>query len=261
MATEALNPRSVTFAYLFGPPRHVPRDEAARIHAAVCDRLGFDDISFLYKNEPGAGQQADTCGLACSRSEGREVFQFAVESRGLQAPMRLYLSNPWPGSLEEVQERFDATSEAVFEALDGEWHNVLAETRIRAHCSAGGGDGAGYIRDTLLRAPAGWLGADPALASCSIKYKLDAEDPASDPARELSIEPLQADPTCLYLELISRWTCTRGTKDKQQLLTTIEGKPSDYIRDSYAFLLENELPKKKGAGAKNRVRAAQEAAK
>jgi hypothetical protein len=53
MKPNSLRTRAVVFAYLFGPPRYVDRNEAAKVHAAICDALGYDDFSFKYSS-PGA---------------------------------------------------------------------------------------------------------------------------------------------------------------------------------------------------------------
>lgn len=249
MKSREMTPRSVSFAYLFGPPRHIARDEAARIHAVVCDRLGLDDISFVYKSEPGTDDEPGGFGMAFRRTEGKEQFQMTIESQGLRAPMRMLLTTAWPESLKAVETCFDAAAAAAFEALGEGWQKVLVETRLRAHCAAGSGSGSEYLRSELLRFAPAWSDSEAgARASYSVCYKLASSCPEEDPARELQVEPLQADPQSVYLELISRWSI--GAREKGKDIVGIQGAPTEYLRDSYDCLVEQALPVESSGGEK-----------
>ena len=50
MTNNTLDLRSVSFAYLVGPPRLITRKEASKIHTRVCDALKLDEIVFGYKS-------------------------------------------------------------------------------------------------------------------------------------------------------------------------------------------------------------------
>jgi hypothetical protein len=150
--SNSLRTRGIVFAFLFGPPRFVARAEASKVHNALCEKLGYDDISFQYGIVEGTkGPQSKGFSIVCTRKEGRGALLVQVDNAGVDAPLRLLISHDWPPSLEHVKETFDTAADAVFNSLEGTWQRVLAEVRLRAQCTAQGGSAIGFIRDHLLR--------------------------------------------------------------------------------------------------------------
>jgi len=244
MKSQTLKIRAVRFAYLFGPPRLVPRAEAAQLHSTICDRLGLDDITFAY-NAPKS-QEGNPTGfsLLMERKEAGGGWQVLLEN---SRPMRLFLSSLGPQSMPQLETLFDATAETVFSGLDGTWQKVMAEARVRAECEVEGENSLAFLREHVLRfTPDGTDAEQNQLATCSVKYKLGPSasspaEPLAGPERELSLEPLLGNPRSLYLELVSRWTqlpsaIPPGNVLDARRIRKIEGAPSAYVKDAYSFL-------------------------
>jgi len=135
MIANTLRTRGIVFAYLFGPPRVVEREEAYKIHRGVCDGLKRDDLSFQYQNPEARKPGSRAFSLQFRRKEEREGVAVTIDNQGMQTPIRLLLEHHWPPSVEHVKETMDSISEAVFQNVEGTWTRVLAEARIRAQCS------------------------------------------------------------------------------------------------------------------------------
>jgi hypothetical protein len=243
MLPNSLRTRGVNFAYLFGPPRMVAREEASRVHNSICDKLKLDDLSFRYStSEPGIRSSSRGFSIVMERQEGRGAFRIIVD-QAPGNPIRLLLEYHWPPSDVHVQERFDDGARTVFESLDGPWQRVLAEARVRAQCDVKGADATRFLRDECLGLPAhhlSALGEPVSFVSIGIHVSpgSQTQDPLEGPARELSVEILREDPKALYLELMSRWTQVPVTAGAIPLNTIrpISAAPSDYVTDTSGAL-------------------------
>ncbi|MGQ9651444.1 MAG: hypothetical protein ACUVXJ_15155 [Phycisphaerae bacterium] len=247
MISNSLRTRGVHFAFLFGPPRTVEREEAYRIHAAVCESLHLDDLAFKFStSESGASPSSKGYAITFERKEGRGSFSALIDNPGIQQPIRLLIRYDWPPSPTHVAERCNMTAKAVLDTLGGNLQKVLAETRIRAQCDVREQSGLRYIRDNVLRLNPTWVDSlgNP-LMFVSVKFKVAASnqssEPLENPARELTIEVLQEDPKCLYLELMSQWPqiappAGPGGGFDAASIRPITEPPEVYIEEAYQFL-------------------------
>ncbi len=233
------------FAYLFGPPRFVEREEAYKIHKGVCDGLKCDDLSFQYQNPEAQKPGSRAFNLQFRRKEGRGGIAVTIDNPGMQAPIRLLLEYHWPPSLEHVKETMDSLSEAVFQGLTGGWTRVLAEARIRAQCSAPHDSAVGFMRMDVFRLPNQWFDAFGPIKQSSARFVTAAggfgEDPMENPRRELLLETLQEDSKGIYLELMSLWPHlpegpVPGGEIAPFRVRPIGEKPSQYIENTYTFM-------------------------
>ena len=151
MIPESLRTRGVVFAFLFGPPRVVGREEASKLHGAVCDALKTDDIAFRYgAAQPTPKPKSRGFSIELERKEGRGGFRALIDHSGAGVPVRLFMEFHWPPSPVHVSEQFDVTAEAVFDALEGDWQRVQAEVRVRAQCDVRAGGALGFIQRELV---------------------------------------------------------------------------------------------------------------
>lgn len=247
MIANSLRTRGVHFAFLFGPPRAVEREEAYRVHSAVCNALQYDDLTFRFSTaEPTARPSSKGFSLDFERKEGRGAFTVLIDNSGIQEPIRLLMTYNWPPSSEHVTQHCNMTAEAVFGALQGDWQRVLAEVRIRAQCDVTVSSGLAYMRGNVLGVSPEWvdsLGSPLTFAGVKLNVAAshEANDALANPARELSVEVLRDDPKCVYLELMSQWPRvapslghTAGLKIAG--LRAIEERPSVYIEEAYSYL-------------------------
>lgn len=249
MIPGTIKVRSVTFAYLFGPPRLVKRDEASRVSDKICSALGLEDFTFKYEHldnpvKPDPDQRGFR--FAMERREGRGIYVILVENPNVSAPIRLLLEYVWPKSVPDVRQAFDSTSKAVYEALTGNWQKVLAEVRIRAQAPAKGDNALSYVTRHLLRLSPAWMGSlGTPVAHGSVRLRMDPLLPAGDtletPLRELSIEVLEEDPTHLYFESMSQWAQVPPVKPATEIvridrLRAIDRTPSEYVDNAFRFL-------------------------
>ncbi len=236
MKIDTLTLRSAEFAVLFGPPINVTRQDAANIHAAVCDALSLDDLTFAYRTTPGAGGADAGFSVQLHRKVGTEVLQVVFDNSDRAKPMRLLISHAWPATVDELLANCDRIVDAVFGALGDTTRRVMVETRIRAHATAEGGSGSSYMNSELVVGAPDWIDSPTAPTACSLKYLWPSEqmegDATQPPHRELQIEPLTANPGLLYLELVSRWV-TNGSKSEPE---SLDAAPSAYIEESREFL-------------------------
>lgn len=238
MLPHSLRTRGVTFAFLFGPPRMVERQEASRVHNGVCDELSLDDLTFRYSSaEPGVAERSRGFSIRLERQEGRGLFLVVIDQTGAGNLMRLLLEYRWPPSDMHVSERFDIASQAVFQALDGNWQRVMAEARIRAQCDVRDKDSLRYLSTDLLRINgqrAEALGSPLTFASVGLHAypSTPTEDPLDSPSHELTVEILREDPGALYLEMMTRWTQVPVGVRGIEIGSTrpIDQKPSEYIQ-------------------------------
>lgn len=252
MLANSVRTRGVVFAFLFGPPRLIEREEASKVHGRVCDHLKHDDFVFRYSIS-GAPEKPQSRGFSISfeRKEGRGSFTTTIDLRTVNTPIRLLLSYDWPPSFEHVTEAFDMTASAVFDSLEGTWTKVRAEARLRAQCNTRQGDGLAFIKETLLASDTRWLSdleASP-LSACTVKFELPATPPQPDnylagPKRELTIEVLREDPRQVYLELMSQWSQISAVAQAQgqavdlRTIRQITSPPAEYLRETYDYLQE-----------------------
>jgi len=250
MLSNSLQIRGLLFAFLFGPPRFIEREEASKVHGAVCDALGHDDLSFHYSTS-GEAEKAGAKGfsIALQRKEGRGNFSVTIDNKHFTQPIRLLLEYNWPPSREHAKEKFDMTQEAAFEALAGDWQRVLAEVRIRAQCDTLEHDGLGFIRKKLLSSTGDWVARlGSPLSFCGLKFEVATTppkevDPLEGPKRELNIELLREDPRSLYLDQMSQWPqissvpSIPGQLIPANTIRKITAKPSEYVDNAYDYLV------------------------
>ena len=248
MLATSLRIRAAHFAFLFGPPRFVRREEASCVHGKVCDALKLDDITFRYSSAP-ASEKPESRGfsIVLDRKEGRGLFSVTVDNKTVNEPIRLLLAYTWPPSLTSAEETFDLASSAVFSALEGSWQRVLAEVRLRAQCDTRERDGLGFMTETLLGHARDWIsGLGTPLSFCGMKFGVPATSPKENQLegakRELSLEVLREDPVGVYLELMSQWPQipaiprVQGGVVDMGKIRQIDGKPSEYIGEAYEYL-------------------------
>lgn len=252
MLSNSLKTRGVKFAFLFGPPRFISRDEATGVYSAVCDALSQDDLTFGYRTSDSAGKpSARGFAISLSRKEGRGGFAVTIDSKGLQAPIRLVLAYDWAPSVEHVHQQFDDTANTVLQTLEGEWQKVIAEVRLQAQCAVPENNGLQFIRNSILGLRDEWVDSlGKPLRMASIKLVIDASKPGngdslSCPRRELTIEVLREDPKSVYLELMTMWPqVPMPTVPGEQVvidpssLRPIDKQPSEYVGEALEFLRE-----------------------
>ncbi len=252
--------RGAVFAFLFGPPRVITRQEGVAVYEAVCNALGVDDLTYQY----AASQEPDSSGLTAAapssgfsvqmqRRIGRGALGIRIDSQGHTQPLRLVVEYTWPPSLEHVYEEFDMAANAAFGALSGTWQKVLAETRIRGQVEAVGASALNFLLDRALRLESERVEALEAKPSfVSLTLETPAGDPSADnplrqPKREFKIELLREDARSIYVELMSQWPQLAPTSDGTLELDTrrirsFDHAPSEYLRNSVDFLNERAFP-------------------
>lgn len=250
LMVPSLTTRSVHFAFLFGPPRVIQRTEASVLYDRVCEKLHIDDFEFQYtsarENAPSQGSQGFSIRLR--RREGRGVFGVVVDNAKIDQPVRLLVEYEWPPSLPHVLEQFDPAVDAVFGALPcdaGEWQKVFAEVRLRAHARLQKRTSLEFLRSEFLHAPSTWIddiGKPLAFIGCKFQALSTGpfDEPLSSPARELSVEVLREDPTCLYVELVTQWPQVPAVRGQAfvdpTMLRAFNEPPSRYVGAEYDFL-------------------------
>lgn len=250
MLANALQTRAIRFAFVFGPPRPLPRETASAIHGAVCDELGTDDFSFRYQpvessSVPGGKEGVEGFQVEISRPEGRGGYQVLVDCKGGQQSIRLLIAHEWPTTaLALTCERFDLTAKAVFSKLGEPLVKVHAEARFHAQCRVKS-HGLGFIKDHLLRTEAPWLAAvgEP-IVFAGVRLEVESgeceEDSLHGPGRDLSIEVLRDDPSLVYLEVVSKWPAwdpsRKGGMVNVMERRPIDREPSEYVNEAYTYL-------------------------
>lgn len=249
MKQNSIRTRAVIFAYLFGPPRYLDRNQASRVHSAICDELTYDDFSFKYSS-PG-NEKSRTFSTVIERAEGRGGFKVTLDFQGEQNPLRLLAEDVWPQSVQHARERLDKASKAVFSALEGDWQRILAEVRLRAECDVGGNDAARYMREHVMRLDPQALSAlEAPISFASAKLETEALPPREGddlfgPKKELTVEVLRENPKCLFIETMCQWpqiaVAPPGSRVEIDLrmIRTIGDSPSKYVDHAYAFLNES----------------------
>jgi len=252
MLTNTLRTRGVVFAYLFGPPRFVQREEASTVHGKICDRLGYDDISFQYST-PSPDTKPSSKGflMRFERREGRGTFQALVDYEGASKPMRLLMSQDWPPAVEHTKELFDLTAAAVFEVFEGNCQRVHAEVRLKAQCDVSEADGLSFLKERILKLPPEQLQElGGALVFASVRFEVagsaSPQDALEGPKRDLTIEVLREDPRGIYLELVSQWFQLPGSMQPEAgiditRIRPIGQEPSAYIEEAHTFLTKSGL--------------------
>jgi len=186
--------------------------------------------------------------IIMERAEGRGGFKVMIDTKSPQDPVRLLAEYNWPPSLAHVKEHLDDTAKAVFSALDGTWQKVLAEVRLRAQCGVEGNDAARYMREHVVRLnPETVESLDAQIGFASVKIETDPLAPREGddffgPKRELTLEVLRENRSCLYMEMMSMWPQLGGmpARGEMQLdlsqVRRIAGAPSAYVEHAYEFL-------------------------
>jgi hypothetical protein len=258
MLANSLRLRGIRFAFLFGPPRFVKREEASKVHSAVCDATSLDDFSFKYSTiDPDERLTSKGFSIVFERKEGRGALAARIDNKNIREPIRILLEYTWPPTIEHVTEYFDNISESVFDSLEGNWTKVLAEVRLSAQCNTRSNDGLTFLREKVLGLPPECIsGLGEPLSFCGVKLEVGAtqpqpssedqtsEDQIKGAKRELSIELLREDQTCVYLELVSQWPQVAPLSRNQtgQIvlgnIRKIDSKPSAYIGEALSFLNE-----------------------
>jgi hypothetical protein len=258
MLANSFSLRGIKFAFLFGPPRFIKREEASKVHSAVCDTTHLDDFSFKYSTiEPNERLASKGFSIVFERKEGRGALIAIIDNKNINGPIRILLDYTWPPTIEHVNEHFDSISESVLESLEGNWTKVLAEVRLCAQCSTRSNNGLTFLKEKILGLPQECIsGLGEPLSFCSVKLEVDAtqpqpssedqtsEDQIKGAKRELLIEVLREDPTCVYLELVSQWPQLAPLPRNQTGQITlgnirkIDSNPSAYIEDALSFLRE-----------------------
>ena len=245
MQPQSLRTRGVSFAFLFGPPRLITRDEASRVHGRVCDRLGLDDLSFQYNSsDPAPKPRSRRFEIVMQRKEGRGGFLLKIDHPGEGNPIRLFLEFVWPPSDVHVDERFDDACNAVLDGgLEGQWQRVMAEARLRAECDVQTGGSLAFLNSEIAKfstIAADTLGKPLSFVTLGLHVTpaTQTDDPLNDPGRELTIEVLREDSKALYLELVSKWTQVPigALPVEPTRIRPITAKPSEYIEESRTAL-------------------------
>ena len=247
MIPESLRTRGVFFAYMFGPPRFVPREEASRVHGKVCDALGLDDLAFKYGITGAPEPAARGFSITMERTEGKGGYKVEVDNQSPASPIRLLMSYTWPPSLEEVKERLDLTADAVLQGIEGGWTRVMAEVRLRAQVNVRGNDAVKYLNERFVSPRPEWLdGLGQPLAFASARFEVDGlpspSNSLENPRRELTVEVLREDRRCVYLELMTQWVQghpgTPGATLDLEKIRAIDQEPSAYMEEAYDWLTE-----------------------
>jgi len=225
----------------------VARAEASTLYDRICDALRLDDFTFKYTT---ATQEAAPASrgflIQLERKEGRGTFAVTIDNPNIQNPVRLLLVYTWPPSLEHVRDQLNLVATTVFDSLEGSWHKVHAEVRLRAQCGVRRASAVDYLRNEVLKLPPEWVDSlGQPLTFMSLRFDTASakavESSLDNPARELTIERLREDPKSLYFELVSKWlqvpnvTAPTGTVDMASL-RPIDADPGDYVQAAHDFL-------------------------
>lgn len=253
MLANSLRLRGIKFAFLFGPPRFIKREEASKVHSALCDITHLDDFSFKYTPiEPKERLASKGFSIVFERKEGRGALVAKIDNQNIDGPIRILLGYTWPPPIDDIKVHFDNISKAVFGSLEGNWTSVLAEVRLHSQCSTRSNDGLTFLREKVLGLPQECIsGFGEPLSFCSVKLEVNAtqpqppsEDQLKGAKRELLIEVLREEPSCVYLELVSRWPQLAPLPRNQtgqialESIRQINSKPSVYIEEASSFLRE-----------------------
>lgn len=248
---DKLRTRQVSFAFMFGPPRFIRREEASEVHGKICDALGYDDFAFQYTtSQADVPPQKQGFMMTCERREGRGVCKIRIDNTSIAHPMRLLMEYMWPPSPQHVTEVLDTASTAVFKELKGQWQKVLAEVRLCTQCDVRDQNSLAFIRQRLIGLPAEWVDSlGKPLTFAGVQFEVGSSPPDDDslsgPKRKLSIEVLRDEPQCLYVELLCQWPQIASITDNaSQMQRTIDiskirqitEKPSKYVDEATEFL-------------------------
>lgn len=246
--TSHMKSRGITFAYLFGPPRFIRREEAYKVHAALCEELGTEDLSFQYKVPEAKGTQGtETSFMLFERKEqGRGIFRTVLDHMPGGGPLRLLIQYEWPPPVGIIKDTLDMTAKAVFDNLEGPWQKVHAEVRLRVQCDAGGS--IRFFKDKVYKLSEKWfdsLGSPLVFAASKFRVAASSHDgdPLQGARREVSIEVLTDDPRSLYLELVSQWpqlseVPVLGRAIDPTMVRAFLEKPSEYVEEGYEYLAQ-----------------------
>ncbi|MBI4569931.1 MAG: hypothetical protein HY719_16180 [Planctomycetes bacterium] len=263
MVPDSLRTRGVLFAVVFGPPVNLSRALATAIFNAVCDQLSMD-LTLKYAAPAPHAPQGSKGEVVLSHQDGRRGLEVRVTS----APdgIRLVINSEWPEETldEDIAPRADKVAEAVYQLArpeiqktGGDLVKGAMSTRIRAQVLTPQADAMAFLRQHLVRVPAGWeeaTGRKVNLASVRLMLPPRAPgaeagkgegSPAPAPACQAAIEVLAEDPRALYLEISESWSDVRPvvTETGQVLpgnfqLTPMELKPSECLGSTHQSLTQ-----------------------
>ena len=262
MKPNSLRTRGVVFAFLFGPPRVLTREDGVAVSERVCKALGVDDLTFKYGMppgvieadlRPGAKELARPFSIQMERRMGAGQFSVTLDSLGMNNPIRLLVQYTWPPSPEHAYQDFDSASEAAFGALGGNFQKILAETRIRSQVEAQGGNAISFLTERTLRlSPSGLANLEAPPNYVALVLETPPGDPTEvdqlhQPKREIHVEVLREDPRSVYIELVSQWAQLAVAPGRQvdlspQRIRQFEGSPSEYLRNSMEYMTDMLLP-------------------
>jgi len=256
MLPKSFQTRAVRFAFLMGPPQMLSRQDGSRIHNAICEQLGIDDLSFKYSSASGErSSESRRFSIEMERQQGQGKFAVTIDNPGIQAPVRMLLEYSWPPSRGHVHEDLDLAAEAAADNLGDGWQRVVAEARVRGQVQARGDSASEYLAKEILHLSdqeRESLGGS--LPFLSVGYetpagKVEHGDHLANPKREATVEVLREDPSQLYVELMSQWPqlATSGVApgtieiDPAQI-RNLSQKPSDYVKSNQTYLHQTLLP-------------------
>jgi len=252
MLTNSYRTRGAIFAFLLGPPRGLKREDGTRIHSALCDALGADDIAFKFQpGEPLAGGQTGFS-IHMERQTDRDHLVIEIIGEAPNTPIRLLFRYDWPESFQLVLEDFDAAFDAVFGALGTGWQRVLAEARVRGQVDVPGASALSFLGDEVLHLTSGDAAVGGRLSFVGFKYETASADfteldQLANPKRDVTVEVLRQDPRCLYLEVMSQWPQLAESPDGTLEISpgkvrSFHSAPSEYLRNTMDYLETSVIP-------------------
>jgi hypothetical protein len=253
MRKETYRVRALVFAYLFGPPRELSREDATRIYNAICTELKLDDLSFHFAPTPEESERSKGFRIRLERREGRGGLRILLEGRGIQEPMRLLIHADWPATEQHFKEQADMIAKGVWSSLGGEGDVVVAEVRVMGQCFSGRDHSVALFTDAVLglRSEAlSLLGTPLRFASVTLDVgppsgvRVELFDRAT---REIKLEVLREDPRDVYLEIASQWSLLRPLGDAPVMIadagsrTLVERNPSEFVDNALDYIRNRVL--------------------
>lgn len=257
MIPTSFRTRGVIFAYLFGPPRVITRQEGVAVYDAICRVLGVDDLTYKYAAEPdvesaGPPGRSRPYSIQVERRIGRGAFKVSIDNKNISEPIRFLAEYTWPPSVEHVTQDFDASAEATFDALSGGWQRVMAEVRIRAQIEATGGSALTFFSNLLHLDDNKLESLEARPTFLGVRLDTPAGHPTEvdalhQPKRQVTLEVLREDPRSIYIELMSQWPQLAETTAGQiqidpSRIRPLDDAPSAYLRNSIDYLHDKLFP-------------------
>ncbi len=195
--------RALIFAYLYGPPVPVTREEALRVFGSLSKSL-CPTASFKY--EPSEGENRLGFKVLISEKEGRRSCGITLDVH--MGALRMRVDQSYPSSFQDGCERADDIL-AVIRPLASQSEEQLVEVRVRAQTATNKDSAQEFIAANLLGGNAARLHRLGHLGHFGIRYEIapeqKADGPLDRPAREVVVEPLREEGSSLYVEVMSKW--------------------------------------------------------